>query len=110
MKSGQTFHHIFYQHTNAAKPWAIEVGAYLTPNGIFHDIQVTVYCELMETLTLSFETSREYNLSGMIAYAWNRLEACARRNNKMKPAKGSDFRYFSLEFNDEYDKVMFGEG
>lgn len=110
MKSGQTYHHIFYQHTDVPNPWAIEVGAYITPNGVFHDIQVSVYCELMDTLTLTFETSREYNLSGMIAYAWNKLESCARRNKKMEPTRQSDFSYFTLEFNSEYDKVMFGEG
>lgn len=106
----KNLHHIFYQNSDSKTPWALEVNANLDSNGIFHDIQVAVYCELMDTLAITYETERSYNLSGASSYIWSRLEATSRRCLSMPPANGSDFQMFNIELNQIYDKIMFGEG
>lgn len=106
----KNLHHIFYQYSDSDCPWALEVSANLDSKGIFHDMQVAVYCELMETLTLTYETSRDYNLAGAAGYIWSRLDATCRRCKAMPPARKDDFQMFNAELNQVYDKIMFGEG
>lgn len=109
MHSTKPLHHIFYQHADVEKPWAIELSANLTKEGIFQDLELAIYCEGVYGTGRTYCSDRDYTLVGVSRWAFGRLVLLAYKNMDVMNVEGVDYEFFYSELNTIYDKIMFSE-
>lgn len=109
MLTTKPLHHIFYQHADVDKPWAIELSANLTREGIFQDLELAIYCESVHGNVRTYCSDRDYTLVGASRWAFGRLVLLVYKNIDDMNVKASDYDFFYSELNTIYDRIMFSE-